>query len=259
MRSTALKYTLSSEGNKNLFETIQDVYKLRGIYWSTKYALLSLVSYLGYPVWDVYYKLKYKANALSNKVFHFEGKKYKYFSHSYNKTWRCERAIEIPLIKDYLDKFKKKKVLEVGNVFSHYFPAKHDIVDNYEIAPNVINVDIMKYKSKKKYQVIFSISTLEHIGVDGEKGKGKAVKTIQLLKKLLSVNGKLVFTIPLGYNTSLDKYLLDDKNKLNNFYFFKRISSDNKWIQIKRNDVTQFQYGFPFRWGNIILLGIIAK
>lgn len=259
MKQTALKYTLSSEGNKNLFETMLDVYKLRGIYWSTRYAFLSFVSYLGYPFWNLLYRTKYKTNKLSHTTFRFNKKRFTYFIHPYNKTWRCERAIEIPLIKSYLDKSGNKNVLEVGNVFSHYFPSKHDIVDNYEIAPGVLNEDIMKFRPKKKYNIIFSISTLEHVGVDGEKEDGKAVKAIQLLSKHLAHAGKLLFTIPLGYNKDLDKSLLNGKIKLSEYFLFKRVTSDNRWVQVRMEDIFGFQYGFPFRWGNVVLLGIIKS
>jgi len=51
-------------------------------------------------------------------------------------------------------------------VLSHYFAVKHDIVDKYEIAPSVVNEDLVNFKPGKKYDLIVSISTLEHVGWD---------------------------------------------------------------------------------------------
>src|SRR3989344_2958190 len=71
------------------------------------------------------------------KTFTFQGSKYNYFFHKYNVAWRNERTVEIPIIKRVVDRFKGKKILEVGNVLSHYFTVRHDIVDKYEKAKNV--------------------------------------------------------------------------------------------------------------------------
>lgn len=35
------------------------------------------------------------------------------------------------------------KVLEVGNVLPHYYPAENDIVDKFERGPCILNVDIV--------------------------------------------------------------------------------------------------------------------
>lgn len=57
-------------------------------------------------------------------------------------------------------------MLEVGNVLSHYFPIHHDIVDKYEVCPGVINQDIADFLPQEKYDLILSISTVEHVGWD---------------------------------------------------------------------------------------------
>lgn len=102
----------------------------------------------------------------SSRTFLFQGETYRYFYHKYNKTWKNERAVDIPIIWEIVKKSQKKRILEVGNVLSHYFPANHDIVDKYELAKGVINQDIVDFTACHKYDLIVSISTLEHVGYD---------------------------------------------------------------------------------------------
>ena len=47
-----------------------------------------------------------------------------------------------------------------------YYKFEHDIVDKYEKKKGIINQDIVDYKPDKKYDLIISISTLEHVGWD---------------------------------------------------------------------------------------------
>jgi len=221
-----------------------------------------IVNYLSIilaPVYDKYYEKKYKTNRLSKDFFLFNKKKINYFSHPYNVTWKHERAIEIPLAFSYLRRFNSSQTLEIGNVTSNYKEVNHTIVDRYEISKGVINKDVEDYKPKKKFKFIFSISTLEHVGVDGYREKGKAVRAINYLAGLLSPKGILMFTIPMGYNKILDRSILTGKLKLDEVYYFKKISSDNKWKQVGKKDISRCVYGFPYHWGNAIIVGIIKK
>jgi hypothetical protein len=56
--------------------------------------------------------------------------------------------------------------------------------------------------------LIVSISTLEHVGWDEEdKNPVKVLQAIEILKSLLAPLGKIVVTLPLGYNPIIDDYL----------------------------------------------------
>lgn len=123
----------------------------------------------------------------------------RYFIHPYNFTWASERCIEVPIVMSYL-KRATLPVLEVGNVLSHYFKVNHHIVDKYEMAPGVQNMDAAEFSTDVRYGLILSISTLEHIGMDGddETDESKTIKTIQNLCWLLAPSGKIVATVPLG-------------------------------------------------------------
>lgn len=193
-----------------------------------------------------------------SNTFIFNNKKYKLFYHPYNNTFRSERAIEIPIIKEILDKHKGK-VLEVGNVLSNYFEVNYDIVDKYDKSPNTINEDILNYDLGKKYDLIISISTLEHIGFDeDDKNEHKVKEVIKHLKSLLKPNGKIIITIPLGYNPFIDKYIKNKELELSETYFFKKVAID-KWVEVKEIDFFNIQYNYPFPYANIVLLGFIKN
>jgi len=100
---------------QNSLKIINEVSRSMGIH----HVLRVTVSYLFYKLFR------------SSRTFTFNGKEYKYFIHTYNPTWRKERSVEIPIIKEIVRKFKGKEILEVGNVLSHYYPVNHDILDKY--------------------------------------------------------------------------------------------------------------------------------
>jgi len=94
-----------------------------------------------------------------------------------------ERAVEIPIIWHIVRENKGKRILEAGNVLSHYFRVDHDIVDKYERAEDVINEDVVNFQPSKKYDLIVSISTLGHVGWDeNPKEPSKILKAIEHLK-----------------------------------------------------------------------------
>jgi hypothetical protein len=101
-----------------------------------------------------------------NRTFRVGGQRYRYAFHGYNTTWRNERCVEIPLAIEILDAWHEKRILEVGNVLSHYRPVDHDVLDKYERAPRVVNEDVLEFRPSAPYDLIFSVSTMEHIGWD---------------------------------------------------------------------------------------------
>jgi len=88
-------------------------------------------------LWLLYYKL-----FRSSERFTLGGEEYPYFYHWYNRTWRNERTVEIPIVRRILEARPEASVLEVGNVLSHYFGKDHEVVDKYEKAHGVQNIDV---------------------------------------------------------------------------------------------------------------------
>ena len=136
-------------------------------------------------------------------TFAFGTRRLAYYCHAYNHTWLNERCIEIPLALDFLR--PGMRVLEVGRVLDHYRPFPHDCVDKFE--PGAVNVDVVDYKPSENYDLILSISTLEHVGWDEDRNREKIHVAIRHLRSLLKPGGVLVATLPTGYNQNLDEDL----------------------------------------------------
>lgn len=210
--------------------------------------------------WYNYFRLFKSWRKLS-----FQQKEYKYFYHKYNTTWRNERAVEIPIVWDIV-KSCKENILEVGNVLSHYFAVNHVIIDKYEKSENVITEDVTEICLSKKYDLIVSISTLEHVGWDENQSDHKIlyehekiIHAIAKLKENLSPKGKIVVTLPLGYNHELDALLKNRKIRFDRLFCLKRISKDNRWIETDWKKVENSKFNSPFTFANGLIIGIIEN
>jgi SAM-dependent methyltransferase len=191
--------------------------------------------------------------------FTFDGRKYFYFYHPHNHTWKSERAVELPIILEEVEKHNAEWILEVGNVLSYYYLLRHTVIDKHEKGDEVINLDVIDFHTTTKYDLILSISTIEHIGYGEDtsirkktpEDSLKPLRVIQHLKNLLAQDGKLLVTIPLGWNPTLDKLLRDDyKSTFTGSAFLKRISKNNEWVQVELEETRDAKYGSPFPYAN---------
>lgn len=140
------------------------------------------------------------------RLFELAGRRYPYLVHPYNFTWMHERAVEVPVARAVLDDHAARgaRILEVGNVLSHYGPIAHDVVDKYERRPGVRNVDVLDLDPAERYDLVVSVSTLEHVGVDDSPhDPRRAVTALERLREMVAPGGQLFVTIPLGYNLPL--------------------------------------------------------
>ena len=184
------------------------------------------------------------------------------FYHIYNRTVASERIVEIPIAKKILDDHIGKEILEVGNVMPHYYKIEHDVLDKYEKARGVINEDVISFNPKKKYDLIMSVSTLEHVGFSyGEnKDTDKFLKGVNNLKKSLKPNGLLFATFPLYLTPGIDRLFKANKMPFEEEYFMKRISYLNEWRQIsKKESKKERRYDSRFANANILYLGYYRK
>lgn len=179
------------------------------------------------------------------KTFQFDGREYEYLYHPYNRTWKNERGVEIPIFRELLLKYEGKRVLEVGNVLSHYFPIHHEVIDKYEVSSGVINQDIVEFVPQDKYDLILSISTLEHVGWDEQPQKpGKLLQAIDHLRATcLAPSGRLVASLPIGYNRYFDYLQSNGKSPFTTQHFLKRISKRNYWVESDWNGSKDATYG----------------
>ena len=202
------------------------------------------------------YFLYYKKIRKCPQSFTFLDKRYDYFVAMYHATYANERAVEIPIAMGLVEKYLGRRILEVGNVLSHYFSFPHVIVDKYEVAPGVTNEDIVEYSTRQKFDLVLSISTLEHVGWDETPQDGtKIIKALKNIKNLVNPGGLVMVTVPIGQNPLLDKLIREGIIKFDRQYYMKRISKSNLWEQKGWDSVNSCRSGDPFPGANAIIVG----
>ena len=94
---------------------------------------------------------------LAQREFIFEGQALPLFYHRYNMTWANERAVEVPIAAEFLRRFDGKRVLEVGNVTTHYLDTEHTVIDKYERGSGIVNEDIADFAPGERFDLILSL------------------------------------------------------------------------------------------------------
>jgi SAM-dependent methyltransferase len=142
----------------------------------------------------------------SPRTFSFDGDTYPYLYQRHGMTWLNERMVEVPVAAAAVAAVPiGARILEVGNVLSHYGYGGHAVVDKYERAQGVSNVDALDLRTSERYDLIVSVSTIEHIGWDERPAdSARAERAVEHLTRLLNPAGVLLVTLPIGYNSALD-------------------------------------------------------
>ena len=200
-------------------------------------------------------------------VIHFaNGTTLEPFDHPYNTTALNERAVELAMVQQFLImrhnwEGRLGEVLEVGNVLSHYedsisLPSRR-IVDRFEVAPGVENIDVFDIKGT--YDTIISISTIEHVGVDdGTDSPIGAFHAITHLRQRLAPGGRFFCTFPTGWNRRLDIFLgagTISRMALSDQFF---VRDGVNWVEQVRNPHGGFQpypYGQTQPWAEAAWIG----
>ena len=194
----------------------------------------------------------------SPKVFSFDGRTYTYFWHRYNATWRSERAIEIPIFRHLIRASSGARILEVGNVLSHYGPLAHEVMDKYEKVPGVLNEDVCTFNPGKQYDLIVSMSTLEHVGRDETpKEPEKILKAFENLRRLLAPGGRIVVSLPLGSNPAMDRWIEERKISFTRCHYLHRVSPTNEWRETGWQEARAARYDDWLPTATGLLVGII--
>lgn len=239
----------------NPFTVLRTFYKENGL-WPTVRKIVK-------GIWHRFTRvlISYYLHLKRKRYFRFDGKSYQYLYRTYNNTWRGERTVEVPIAYHSVTEAKGKRILEVGNVLQNYYRSSHDVVDKYEKGANVINADILTYVPEQTYDLIVSVSTLEHVGWDEEKkDPEKILRCLEnLIDNCLSPGGKLVVTMPLGYNRHVDHYVRTNRFPFSEIRFMKRISARNEWAEVPYGEVENAVYGYPFFFANAIMVGTYKK
>jgi hypothetical protein len=198
--------------------------------------------------------------AIPKATFMYRGEKLPYFLHRKSLTWTNERAIEIPIAVHHIKNMKKRRILEVGAVLPHYYPTiKKDVVDKFEKGDGIMNIDVLDFRPKLKYDLIVSISTLEHVGFDDDvKDAGGTLKAIKNLKiNCLKNGGIMVITLPIDYNKNVDKQLCAGQLKFDEEHYYIKKNRFNRWKETDKNKAMKVKYGSEN--ARSIIVGIIKK
>lgn len=167
-----------------------------------------------------------------------DGKPLRPVVHPYNLTWRNERAIEIAMVRAFLDR-AARPTLEVGNVVSHYGLRPDVVVDKFELGDAVLNVDVLDYAPSEHFGSILCISTLEHVGWDESGYSGSntyedlVTPTLLHLRSLLKPGGEILVTCPLGFNPHIDALVSSGGLDPESEHFFRR-SHPGRWQQVAK-------------------------
>jgi SAM-dependent methyltransferase len=162
--------------------------------------------------------------------------------HPHNTTILNERSVELAVAFQFLSEVLGDG-LEVGNVISHYRQSSHRIVDLYERADGVDNVDVFDITGS--YDWILSISTVEHVYWDDQGNPTGATRAVKHLRSLLRPGGRLLVSVPLGWNPPLDELLPLDADLWACYW-----RDGSGWSS---GDLTLVEYG-P-RWANAVWIG----
>ncbi len=240
--------------NKNLFFKAIDILKEKG-------AINLSLQFYRFSKQKLFFLLSPMIILLKkDKFFLFENKKLKYFYHGYNATWTNGRCIEVPIIMSYIQNGYNSHILEFGSVLPHYYPVRWDVLDKFEIRKKVINEDVIDFYPSNKYNLIVSISTLEHVGFDDDnKDPEKPLKAVLHLKEhCLENNGKMIFTVPIGYNPSIDFLLFKNNSVFNKKYYFRNYPKKG-WIEISEEIARNTNYDYNSEVADTIGIVIVDK
>ena len=201
----------------------------------------------------------------SRRTFVFREKRYRYFYHKYNTTWRNERAVEIPIVRHIMQE-TTGEILEVGNVLSHYSETNHVIVDKYERAEGVLTQDITEIQTSKKYDLIISISTLEHVGWDENpvnhnlvNAPEKILQALSKMRELLKPKGIIFVTVAIGYNPYFDKFLKNGTVGFGKQFFMKRTHKGSGWVEAEWEEIKNAKFNRQIPAANAIIIGLVEN
>ena len=232
-----------------------------------------------------------------SQTFIYKGKELYYNRIRYNNP--TERGIEVSIAFDFLlTAPKSATILEVGNVLSFYENILSDfigirsrrIIDKFEYDLGVEQIDLMDLPSTEKYDVIVSVSTVEHIGQglepSGSYGESIYIRDLEYPLKaickiydLLALNGKALITVPFGKLLDGEWYIQFSENYLEllskkyaipddsiSMTFLKKVSMDEnfsqldqQWQEVDVSELNQTQYNWPFPCANAIAIIELKK
>ena len=157
-----------------------------------------------------------------------------------------ERAVEIPLAVDFLDRYiRDEDVLELGCVLPYYiFTApNHLVYDLLDPHPANTPKDLRDMTDRDFKTNIISISTIEHINLNDLGITQNSITAIDVLKRIRTNAKRYFVTFPLGYNPELDRYVFDNVTEA--VFVTRKSENKNDWETVSdRTSLTKEQKKF---------------
>lgn len=243
-----LRWRYDDAGSLGRWRTARRALAEKGFLYVARLAVL----WACFPLWRI-------VQRLFPRGFVFQAARYEYFLHPYNLTWSNERAVEIPIAWAAVQARRDGRVLEVGNVLSHYFDAGHEVLDKFERGPRVRNDDVAAFRAGRPYDLIVSISTLEHVGWDEEpRDPGKVVRAVANLRAQLAPGGLLLVTLPLGYNPYLDEMVAAGTLPFDRCHYLRRLGLAT-WCEADWPAVAGSAYGEGWPGTRGLVIGVCER
>lgn len=186
-------------------------------------------------------------------AFTFRGIELPYLDHPYNNAAHNMRSVEVPIVRRYIDKTQQARTLEIGNVLEHYGPRWWPVVDVREQGPSIVNQNVMKWEPVEPYDLIFSISTIEHIGHGKYRGYAAPTTPADVIERVrgwLEPQGVFVATVPMGYNEALDQQVLEETTGADTMWFMRRVNDENEWEECTKEEALAMPFDGRWRWGS---------
>jgi hypothetical protein len=135
-----------------------------------------------------------------------------------------------------------RRILEIGRTLYGYFDNfSHVVVDKYDSHADVERVDVVDFRADEPFDLIVSVSTLEHVGwQEVPKDPEKALRAVEHLRSLLARGGTLYFDWPVGAHPRLDQAA--DQGKLPVEGCMRRIGNSNRWAEARWDEVRNTPY-----------------
>jgi cyclopropane fatty-acyl-phospholipid synthase-like methyltransferase len=128
-----------------------------------------------------------------------------------------------------------------------------------ETVRGVQNADILEFERAEPYDTVISISTLEHVGQDEvPRAPERAIPAFERLDRLARPDGRVLVTIPVGYNTTLDDALRTRRLRMPLETVLVRVDRENRWVEASLEEGLSRRYGTPYANANAVYVGIRA-
>jgi SAM-dependent methyltransferase len=243
-----VRWRYDTDAARSPWRTAYPTFAQKGLPYLLRFAAL----WIAFPLWRLVLRV-------FPRRFTYQGRPYACFLHTYNSTWSNERAVEIPIVWAAVQGVAGGRVLEVGNVLPHYFAAGHEVIDKFEQGAAVRNEDVATFRSEVRYDLIVSISTLEHVGWDEQPhDPAKIGRALLNLRDHLAPGGRLLVTLPLGYNPSLDAQLAAGSLPFSRCDYLKR-EGLLRWRQAAWEEVAGASYARRWPGTDGLVIGVVER